>query len=189
MANKRFKILKGALQYLRNGDTASDVSLPAGTPLRKFQEWANNEREITYTRRTESKPQLFLEGKVNPFALDADAANLVTVPISKRVELNSTVKAAFTVGGVSVDPAVPGSKKRGFVPAKCTVIVPNASLNKTNEPSQYTGVRYSSKGRETFTFPYGRKTSTAKEADVRADIKTVFASNTTYDFRFVSEKY
>lgn len=41
---RRFKILDGALNYLRDGDDATDVTLPAGTPLRRFQEYRNKEQ-------------------------------------------------------------------------------------------------------------------------------------------------
>lgn len=38
MANKRFKVLQGALRYLRTNEDDINVTLPAGTPLRKFQD-------------------------------------------------------------------------------------------------------------------------------------------------------
>jgi hypothetical protein len=185
---KRFKILDGALNYLKFGDTSSDVTLPAGTPLRKFQEVRRKERAVTYVRETSSLPKSFEIVSINPFAFPVNDTVEAKIPMSQRVAESSAASEAFTVAGISRGATVKGSKYRGFIPAKCTLSIPFAGNAKTDEPSKLTGVKYSTKGRASFTFPYGKKAGTILESEVRAAITAVYADNKTYDLRFKSEK-
>lgn len=189
MANKRFKILKGALKYLRTSETDIDVTLPAGTPLRKFQDYDNNKVLVNYERRAGSLPGTLVDATLTPFALAIGAGSITATKVSKRVTTKADVKALFNEAGLDDTPAVAGEPRKGFIPAKCTVIIPNATLKKTNEPSQLTGKRYSTKGSEAFTFPYGKSTGFPTESEVRAAITEALNNNPTYNVTFKSEKF
>lgn len=39
MAKRRFKILDGALDYLRTNDVGANPDAPTGTPLKEYQDW------------------------------------------------------------------------------------------------------------------------------------------------------
>jgi hypothetical protein len=189
MPNKRFKILKGALKYLRTSATDIDVTLPAGTPLRKFQDYDNNKVLINYTRSSRSLPGELVDATLTPFALPLNADSITATRVSKRVTAKAEVKALFNEGGLDDTPAVAGDERKGFIPAKCTVIIPNATLKKTNVPSQLTGKKYSTKGSESFTFPYGKSTGKLSENDVRTAIVGALNSNPTYKVNFKSERF
>lgn len=189
MANKRFKVLRGALKYLRTSETDVDVTLPAGTPLRKFQDYDNNKVLVTYTRRTESLPKQLVNGNINPFALPLNAASLTVAKVSKRAIDKADVKALFVKGGLDETPNQAAEERKGFIPAKCTVTIPNATLKKTDEPSRLTGIRYSTKGSESFTFPYGKSSGSPTEYEARADIVLALAANPSYKVSFKSEKF
>lgn len=189
MAIKRFKILKGALKYLRTSETDIDVTLPAGTPLRKFQDYDNNKVLVNYDRRTGSLPGALLDATLNPFALPLEADSITATKVSRRATLKGEVKALFTLGGLDDAPDVAGDVRRGFIPAKCTVTIPNATLAKPNAVSQLTGKKYKTKGSETFTFPYGKNTGNATESEARAAITGALNDNPTYGVTFSSERF
>jgi hypothetical protein len=189
MPNKRFKILKGALKYLRTSATDIDVTLPAGTPLRKFQDYDNNKVLIDYTRRTGSLPGELVDATLTPFAMVIGTASITATRVSKRVVDKAQVKALFNEGGLDDTPATAGAERKGFIPAKCTVIIPNTTLKKTNVTSQLTGKKYSTKGSETFTFPYGKSTGFPTENEVRAAITEALNTNPTYKVSFKSERF
>lgn len=186
--SKRFKVLRGALRYLRTSETDADVTLPIGTPLRKFQDWDNNKVKVTYVRRAESKPIAIIEVAVNSFGKLYNADNKVIVPMSKRASDESRISSFVTAGNVDKTIADTDEKIKGFVPAKCTVSIPNATLNKNNNPSKFTGIEYDLKGRESFTFPIGRGSATDYYDKVKGDITAALPAGSLINLQFSSEK-
>ena len=186
--SKRFKILKGALEYLRNGDTATDVTLPAGTPLRRFQEWNNKERAVTYTRRTESNPLALDDVSVFPFGIPHSTGDDYIVPISRRTATETSISALRAKANIVSSPSATANRVRGFVPAKCTVSVPNASLNDNSVTSKLTGLSYAKKGAESYTFPYGKSGTVTYEETVRAEIRGALTTSQNFILVFKSEK-
>lgn len=189
MANKRYKILDGALDYLAFGTDATDVKLPANTPLRKFQEWRDKERKVTYDRLEASLPEELLPVKVNPFFRGVTADDPIQVTLSKRVNDNTVAKKGLTPGNVIISDTITGIAVRGYTPAKCTVILPFNDSRTDTPKSQLTGLPYKRSNTASYTFPYGRETNTEFEADVRAAIKGAFPADDNASFRFTTEKY
>lgn len=188
MANKRYKILDGALEYLAFGDTATDVTLPANTPLRKFQEWRNNEREVNYERLEQSLPGSISEVGVNPFAMPLDGTAIAKAPISQRVlDLNSL---ADTRGAANVITAVPSTARNyeNFEPAKAIVTLPFNDPRTETPTSQLTGLKYNRANKTSYTIPYGKKTGTLLESEVRAEIVAAVNAIAGASVRFKSEK-
>lgn len=186
--SKRFKILEGALDYLRTNDEAANPEAPLGTPLRQYQEWRKGARNVTYTRREESLPEQLNDASLIPFFFGYDEANRLIVPISQRAQNASQMNAILTAANVEVAGESPARRFRNFIPAKVTVSIPNATLNKPEEESKLTGVPYRKIGKESYTIPYGAKNATDREADVRADIRAAAPDAGNYQLQFSSEK-
>lgn len=186
---KRYKVLDGALDYLKYGDTASDVTLPANTPLRKFQEWRNKERKIEYERDNDSLPKSLLDVAIHPFFEAFDTTNYIVVPLSQRTKEAqiTTPLLAKANHADSIDDA--GEKPKGYKPATCTVSVPNASKNDPNAQSSLTGIKYNKRGTSSYTFPYGITTAKNRESEVRAEIRAAAPDGNNYVFGFTSEVY
>ena len=107
--------------------------------------------------------------------------------VSKRVNDTGTISGAFDEAGLVVGESVTGDELRGFIPAKCTVILPNNANSDPNAVSKLTGIKYNKKGASSYTFPYGQKTGTTREAEVRAAIEAAITVAGA-DFQFKSER-
>lgn len=186
---RRYKILDGALNYLKFGDTASDVTLPANTPLRSFQEWRNNERKITYERTEQSLPGSIDEVSLNPFGLPVDVANQYVVPVSNRAKVFGLGDSVLAAGNTDKDVPEGAIRTRGFVPAKAYVSVPFNDPRPGDPTSKLTGLKYARSNTRSFTLPYGASTANPRESEVRAAIIAVVAQdNIQNSVRFTSEK-
>jgi len=185
---KRFKILDQALKYLETGAEGANPIAPNGTHLREYQEWKSGERNISYNRTEDSLPEQLLSGLINPFGLTYDAGQKITVPVSKRVNDNNTITALFDEAGLDVTEDVLGVDLTGFIPAKATVSIRATDRDRATETSQITGVKYAKRGFRSYTFPYGAKTATSKEAEVRGAIKAALGDTFTGNVSFTSER-
>lgn len=188
MARKRFKILEGALDYLRTNDEAANPDAPAGTPLKEYQDWKKGARNVSYDRPADSLPEALVDVAINPFYFDVSAQSLTRVPISRRV-LNfagiSTVRNAANIT-TSITPIV--QELAGFFPAQCTVSIPDSTRDNDNAESKLTGVKYKKKGFRSYTFPYGAKADANRESAVRGEIRTAVGNNNNFQLQFTSEK-
>ena len=186
--NKRFKILDGALDYLRTTDEGDNPDAPAGTPLKLYQDWKKGSRNVTYTRAGNSLPGELVTVVINPFGLELDGTNLYKVPLSKRTQENLPGAAPLTAANIATDVPSTAKQIRNFLPAKATVSVPSGSTTTTPVSSKLTGIPYKPSNRVSYTFPYGKKTGVLLEASVRADITNAFNGLTDVQISFESEK-
>lgn len=184
---KRYKILEGALDYLGQGTTA--VNLPDDNPLKKFKEIRSKERRATYTRREESKPGELNEVIVHPFSKAFNTNTGLIVPISARVQNETTMNPFLTAANVDAGDTTPAIRAESYLPAKCTVSVRNTQLDEETETSQITGIEYKKIGFESYTFPYGKSATEDYEETVRAGIREAIPSTGNYNLQFSSEKF
>lgn len=186
--SKRFKILNGALDYLRTNDEGANPDAPTGTPLKLYQDWKKGARNISYDTSNWKPSGGLAQGVINPFGLSFGVGNLVSVPVSEKSKSNGALSAAFNAGGLAFNEEADPRKLAKFKPATCTVSAPDASKNDADAKSKLTGVEYNKIGRQSWTFPYGRPNDTAVESEIRAAIKTALSDNVNYTFQFTSEK-
>lgn len=186
--SRRFKILEGALDYLRTSAETDNPDAPAGTPLKLYQDWKKGARNVTYVRAAASKPGELLEVAVNPFGLALDGANIFRVPLSKRAKDNTP--GAGTLVAANIVQEVPNTAKenRGFLPAKATISVPSGSTSTGLETSKLTGVKYRANNKVSYTIPYGKKTGVLVESEVRAAILGAVGNVTGAQVTFESER-
>ena len=84
---KRFKTLNAALTYLRptsGGDDAAVPDAPAGTALKKYQDYRSGKVRLDYTRANSSLPGETKIISLRPFALDKESTVKVTTTVSTR---------------------------------------------------------------------------------------------------------
>ena len=188
MGTKRFKVLRGAINYLKTSDDAPNPQAPSGTPLRAFQEVISGERNLSYDRRTDSLPEELLNAAVNPFGVDFDAANKYIVPLSKRVSDFSGISAARNAGNLLTTLPAEAQVVKGFEPAKAVVSVPDSSLDDNNALSQITNTRYKKKGARNYTFPIGAGSASDRVKGVQAGILAALPTGGNYSVSFKPEK-
>ena len=186
--SKRFKILDGALDYLRTAGDDANPDAPAGTPLKQYQDWKKGARNVTYTRDTQSLPEELVEVAINPFYYDVSAQSLTRVPISRRTLEYAPVNALRAAGNITSPAPNTATNLEKFFPAQCTVSIPDTTRNSPNATSQLTGVRYNKKGYRSYTFPYGASTDATRESEVRGNIKAALPADNNYQLQFTSEK-
>ena len=188
MTRKRFKILEGALDYLRTTDEGANPDAPAGTPLKEYQDWKKGARNVSYDRTADSLPEALVDVAINPFYFDVTAQSLTRVPISKRVLDFTGINAARNAGNITtaVTPVI--QELAGFFPAQCTVSIPDTTKDNANATSKLTGVKYKKKGFRSYTFPYGAKADAARESIVRGEIRAAIGNDNNYQLQFTSEK-
>lgn len=185
---KRFKILDGALNYLRTNSTEANPDAPAGTPLKAYQDWKKGARNVTYDRPDGSNPEKLIDVAVIPFYFDPVETSLTRIPISKRVQDFTGISTLRGAANITVDVPAEVQDLRGFFPAQCTVSVPDASRDNPNAESSLTGVKYNKKGARSYTFPYGASGTAERESDVRANIRAAVPQGANYQLQFTSEK-
>ena len=186
--SKRFKILEGALDYLRTNDDGVNPDAPAGTPLRQYQDWKKGARNVTYDRTADSLPEALVEVGVNPFYFDVNAQTLTRVPISQRTLGFTGINALRTAGNITSPAPATATEFRGFKPAQCTVSIPDSTKDNPNAESKLTGVPYDKKGFRSYTFPYGASSEANREAEVRGNIRAAVPGTSNFQLQFVSEK-
>ena len=185
---KRFKILNGALDYLRTNDDAPNPDAPSGTPLREFQDWKKGARNVSYDRDNNSLPEQLIDVAIHPFYFDFNAQSLTRTVISKRTLDNSAINALRTAGNITNPVPITVTELSGFFPAQCTVSIPDSTKDNPNATSQLTGVKYNKKGYRSYTFPYGAGADAARESEVRGNIRAAVGNENNYQLQFTSEK-
>lgn len=191
---KRFKNLNAALGYLRNTGTDDDTpnpKAPEGSQLRQYQDVVSKEKTVVYgARATGSKPGEILKVELQPFAVDPASVERVLVPISKRASDNKT-NAGMTEALLNISATITsGRPRRGFIPAKA--IIAKIGTGSTTPNSKITGRKYTKKGGNSYTFPYGQGSTTADSnlIEVRAQIVAAVAGLTgKFNVNFTPEVY
>lgn len=185
---KRYKVLEGALDYLRTTDEGANPDAPVGTPLRQYQDWRKGARNVTYDRAADSLPEELIDVAVNPFYFDVGAQTLTRVPISNRTLTHAPINALREAANITNPVPPTAGDLRGFFPAQCTVSIPDTTKNNPNAVSKITGVAYNKKGYRSFTFPYGAAAQANRESEVRGNILAAVAQGSNFQVQFTSEK-
>ena len=189
MANKRYKILNGALDYLRTSDEGVNPDAPLGTPLKLYQDWKKGARNITYDTTNWKTAGELRDVAIFPFFKPYAAGDDLIVPASGKT-LDSAVVADYrNQANIVAEPSDSAVRGQKYTPAKCTVSVPDASKNDATATSQLTGIQYNKVGRQSFTFPYGKSATVDYEQTVRADILAATPAEADVQISFSSERY
>ena len=188
MATKRFKILDGALDYLRTTDEGVNPDAPTGTPLKLYQDWKKGARNVTYERTAASKPGELLTVSIVPFGLaEADTAGY-RVPLSLRAKNNIPGTNTLVAANIQQDVPPGADDAYGFVPAKATITVPSGTNSTAEVTSKLTGVKYAPSNTVSYTIPMGQKTTTTREIRVREAILAAVSDVAGVGVSFTSEK-
>ena len=192
---KRFHVLKSALRYLRTVGSTEGTAVPdapAGTQLKKFQDFRAGKTIIKITRATDSLPGNESYCSLKPFAQPASDTTKLLVNLSGRAYTNLT-ETALTNVLLAIDSTPQGTagleKIRGFMPAKVTVSITTAGAG-TATSSKITGESYKKKSTKTYTFPFGSGgTNTSYKAAKAAIIAAVSTGTANRGVTFKPEKY
>jgi hypothetical protein len=186
---KRFGRYKFALKSLRNPATpGSAVAPPANSALDNFQKFAKEETVLSYPRADTSKQISMDIVGVNPFGLPDAATNVAIARVSQRAATKGGAPMKTACNQGDAETAV--LDLRGFIPARAVIADEKAGATKTPKPSQITGVKYIPSQVVTYTFPYGKSTTSKLESEVR--VKILAAASAFMDpptITFKSEKY
>jgi hypothetical protein len=184
---KRFSKLQRALETLRTPTGEGVVpDAPAGTILANYQDYRKGAVVIKYPRSASSLPEELIVSTVLPFFYGGVATSGAIVKFSKRAsEASAADGIQQSCNLLAVDPET-HSYKRKFIPAKVTAFVGTGS--ETEETSKITGAKYSKRGGQSYTFPYGASVAEATESQVRKDILTGVGSAENISLSFRSEK-
>ncbi|MBW4556411.1 MAG: hypothetical protein KME59_10805 [Trichormus sp. ATA11-4-KO1] len=169
---RRFNNLDAALKYLRApGATADDLApdAPAGSQLKKYQDFKAGKVNIDYPRAASSLPGSLDDVALKPFALPSADTTEYIVGVSTRSKGNlGTVGLSLTTLNLS-DTLTNAARVIGFTPARAVVsdITGTTASTKT---SKLTGRPYKSKTTVTYTFPFGSKATNGTYSEVKADI-------------------
>lgn len=169
---KRFNNLDAALRYLRPASAGDDgvvPDAPAGTPLKKYQDWKAGKVDVDYARAASSNPGSINKISVKPFALPAADTSEYVTSISNRAQSQYTLfgLAAATLGIEETDNNDIIAK--GYKPAKasCRNITGTTATSVT---SKLTGIPYKTKANVAYIFPFGRTTGNATYSEQKAAI-------------------
>jgi len=191
--SKRFKNLESALKYLRPTSAAEGSEIPdapAGTPLKKFQDYKAGKVDLDYPRATASLPGEINIVVVKPFALAVADTTKVRTKLSNRSQSNFS-DYGLTDEELGVDLTLQDTDKEaiGFSPAKaiCRNVTGTTASSKT---SKVTGLPYKSKTNTSHTFVTGRTTDRPSWAEQKAFIiSQVSAATGNKSVTFKPEKY
>ncbi|MBO1055960.1 MAG: hypothetical protein HEQ27_05290 [Dolichospermum sp. JUN01] len=190
---KRFGNLNAALKYLRPTGSAEGSPVPdapAGTPLKKFQDYKAGKVDLDYPRPSGSLPGDIKIVTLKPFALAASSTVLLKTTISNRSLTNlSTFGLTEAEAGFTSPADANGIDAEGFVPAKA-VCRNTTGTTASTKNSKVTGLPYKSKANSSFTFPIGRTTAEPVWGEQKAAILAqVAASGGNKSVSFKPEKY
>jgi hypothetical protein len=156
---KRFSRLRAALGYLRpsGSNMAAEIpDAPAGTQLRKFQEFESGKVRIDYTRGEDSKPGELLLYQLSAFGLPAGADNLIFVPFSERAQQHGLAPFGLSIGELGIAEGTKDAKEvAGFQSAKAICRIQEGAPGSART-SQITGVSYRPVAARSYTLPFGR---------------------------------
>jgi hypothetical protein len=185
---KRFSRLKYGLNMLRTPNSgAAAVDAPTGTVARKFQDYKAGKVKLTYVRDAASKPGEILRVSVLPFHFGGVANSEIIVAQSKRADVKAELAGVQTACNLITVNYQLHAKGGKFRPAKATVF--DFGTTSTAELSQITGIRYSKKAGNSYTFPYGASLAEKAESEVRKGIIAAVDALGTSSVSFSSEKY
>lgn len=189
---KRFKVLDKALKYCRVGTGTSAVSTPpAGSPLEQFQKYKDGAIQPDYAqfRSDSSNPGEISRTTIAPFGYPPAQSTRFKVPFSNRTKTRQSVASLLTACNLDSTQTILDAAQEvtGFIPAKATIFIPTSST--TTRTSELTGIQYERIGGESYTFPYGRSSSTEYESEVRAAVAIAAqAINDKYTVSYSPEK-
>jgi hypothetical protein len=185
---KRFSRLKYGLDMLRTpNSTAAAPDAPTGTVARRFQDYKAGKVKPTYVRDAASKPGEILKVSVLPFHFGGVANTELIVAQSKRADERPELAGVQTACNQVTANFTLHTKGGKFRPAKATVF--DFGTTSTAELSQITGIRYSKKAGNSYTFPYGASATEKAESEVRKGIIAAVDALGTSSVSFSSEKY
>ncbi|MFN6485440.1 MULTISPECIES: hypothetical protein [unclassified Nostoc] len=174
---KRFNNLDAALKYLRSPSAgAEDLApdAPAGSQLKKYQDFKAGKVKIDYTRASTSNPGNIEEVALEPFALPAASTDKYIVDISKRAKDNYTA-AGVSEGVLNISATLTSATRVfGFTPARATVKNVTGTTA-SSATSKITGKQYKKKAAASYTFPFGSQASNGSFSEVKADIVAAVA--------------
>ncbi|MDZ8071140.1 MAG: hypothetical protein RMY64_36925 [Nostoc sp. DedQUE08] len=189
---KRFNNLDAALKYLRPTSSGEDgvvPDAPAGTPLKKYQDWKAGKIDIDYPRSASSNPGRIVAVSIKPFALPVASTDEYIVRMSNRAQgqysLFGLSAAALGIAAVDSNDIV----ARELKPAKasCRNIT---GTTPTSVTSKLTGRPYKTKADTGYTFPFGAITAQPSYSDQKAAILgLVTAAGETKAVSFIPEKF
>ncbi|MBE8990635.1 hypothetical protein [Nostoc sp. LEGE 12450] len=189
---KRFNNLDAALKYLRPASSGEDgvvPDAPAGTPLKKYQDWKAGKVDIDYPRAGSSNPGKIVKISIKPFALPAASTDEYVTTISNRAQ-GQYALFGLTAAGLGIA-AVDNNDIRaiGFKPAKASCRnVTGTTL--TSVTSKLTGIPYKTKADSAYVFPFGAITAQPSYSDQKAAILAlVTAAGEAKSVSFIPEKF
>ncbi|AFZ56912.1 hypothetical protein H6G54_12085 [Anabaena cylindrica FACHB-243] len=190
---KRFNNLQAALTFLRTPGAAEGAEIPdapAGTVLKKFQDYKAGKVDLDYPRSTGSLPGETIIIAIKPFGLPAADTDAYKSSVSTRSSGEyATFGLSETVLGIDATPQAGDIDATGYVPAKaiCRNITGTTASTKT---SKLTGLPYKSKSNASYTFPVGRTSTNPSWSEQKAAILTaVNAATGNKSASFKSEKF
>ena len=177
---KRLNNLDAALKYLRSTGATQDAvapDAPAGTQLRKYQDFKAGKIKVSYTRAATSNQIALDPVALLPCSGEASSTDKFIVGLSRRAKNNLT-DAAVTLAVLNITETLTGANKVfGFTPA--TVTIRNITgTGSANKDSKITGAPYKIKGTSSsFTFPFGTKAATGSYSEVRSAILAAISAD------------
>jgi hypothetical protein len=192
---KRFNNLDAALRYLRPASAGEDgvvPDAPAGTPLRKYQDWKAGKVDIDYPRAASSNPGRLNRISVKPFALAAASTAEYGTVISNRAASQYTL-FGLTVAELGIeDPDNDDVIAKGYRPAKAACRN-TTGTTATARPSKIIGVSYKRKASVGYNFPFGRTTGNPtyaeQKAAILASVVGASADNAVKSVSFTPERF
>jgi hypothetical protein len=174
---KRFNNLDAALKYLRApGAGADDLApdAPAGSQLKKYQDFKSGKVKIDYPRAAASLPGNLEEVALEPFAFPAADTTKYLVDFSSRGK-GEVATFGLSLTALNVSETLTGATRAiGFTPARA--IVTNVTgTTASSKPSKVTGKSYKSKTKVSYTMPFGSKASNGSYAEVKSAITAAVA--------------
>lgn len=191
---KRFNNLQAALRFLKTpgAPEGSEVpDAPAGTVLRKFQDYKAGKVDLDYPRASASLPGSLNLVKIKPFGYPAADTTSVIVEISNRSSGQfSTVGLSEAALGIAAlaQSGETAIKLVGFKPAKAVARNVTGTTPQT-KTSKLTGLPYKSKASASYTFPIGRTTSNPSFSEQKGAIIALIEATPSRSVSFVPEKF
>ena len=190
---KRFKTLNAALTYLRptsGGDDAAVPDAPAGTALKKYQDYRSGKVRLGYTRANASLPGETKIISLRPFAFDKESAVKVTTTVSTR-SFGNIGEFGLTLAKLGLDEvsAANAIDMEGFQPARA-ICRRTTGTTATTKTSKITARPYKSKAAASSTLPIGRTADKSSWGEQKAAIATdVKAASGVTSVTFKPEVY
>jgi hypothetical protein len=189
---KRFNNLDAALKYLRPVSATDDgvvPDAPAGTPLKKYQDWKAGKVDIDYPRAASSNPGKIEKIAIKPFGEPAASTDEYVTSISGRAQAQY---ALFGLTAATLGIEAPDNDDvvaRGYKPAKASCRnVTGATA--TSVTSKLTGIPYKTKADTAYVFPFGRTgTNPSYKEQKSAILALVTTAAGTKSVSFTPERF